>query len=173
MNKKIKRLTLCAVLIAFSLALFSIEMIIPPFPFAPSAKIGLANTVTLFMLTNRKLFSITDCFSVLISRCILGALITGRLMSVIFSLFGGIAAMLAMIFMRKLLSERQLILISVSGAVFHNLGQMVIALLFYGTFSAVYYLPALLLTGVLSGILIGLCVAIINKSGFYNKFLNS
>lgn len=172
MKSGIKRLTISALLVAFSLALFAIEMLIPPFPFAPSAKIGLANIVTLFMISNKKLFNVSDCFLVLISRCILGAFLTGRLMSVVFSLLGGISAILSMLIMRKLLSEKNVISMSISGAVFHNIGQMLTALCFYGTFSVIYYLPALFLTGVLSGILTGLCVVLVNKSKFYYNFLN-
>ena len=93
-----KKTVISALLVSLSLALFAIELLIPPFPFCPAAKIGLANIVTLFMLSCRKNFKISDVFLVLISRCVLSALITGRLMSVAFSLSGGIAAIIIMIF---------------------------------------------------------------------------
>lgn len=168
MNKT-KRIVYSALLVSLSLALFSVELLIPPFPFCPSAKIGLANIVTLYMLANKKRFYIRDIFLVLVSRCLLSALITGRLMSVIFSLAGGLAALFVMLLIRRLMSEKNIISMSISGAVFHNLAQILVAVLIYGTFSALYYIPSLFIAGVLCGILTGLCVKTINKINFINK----
>lgn len=162
MKSEIKRITILSLFIAVSLALFSIELLIPPFPFSPSSKIGLANTVTLFMLSNKHFFKTRDCFTVLVSRCILSAVITGRIMSVVFSLTGGIFALLSMIIIRKLFGK-SIILMSIIGAVFHNMAQMLVAVCIYGTFSALYYIPALFITGVLSGIITGLCILAIDK----------
>lgn len=166
MNASIRKLTILSLLTALSLALFSIELVIPPFPFSPSSKIGLANTVTLFMITKDSIFCRKDCFFVMLSRCILGALITGRLLSVLFSLTGGIVSMLFMFLARKILGSDSVVLISVTGAIFHNVSQMITAVCIYGVFSSFYYLPVLLVTGILSGIITGMCVKFINKSDF-------
>ena len=162
--KKTKRIITCALLTTVSLALFTVELLIPPFPFCPGAKIGLANIITLFMLSNRKIFKVSDCFCVLLSRCVLSALLSGRIISVVFSLSGGIAAILAMLLARKILSDKSVVCISISGAVFHNIAQIFVAICLYGTFGAIYHIPALFLVGVLCGMLTGLCVRIINKS---------
>lgn len=172
MKNKIYSITLSAVLTAFSLSLFAVELLIPPFPFCPWAKIGLANIVTLFMLTNPDYFRPRDCFLVLICRCLLASFITGQLMSVVFSLAGGALAFLIMLFIAGIMGQGPVIS-GIFGAVFHNFGQLLTAVLFYGTFSAVYYIPALVLTGTAAGALTGVCVLLINKSGFYKKFLNS
>lgn len=167
--KNTKRTVISALLVSLSLALFAIELLIPPFPFCPAAKIGLANIVTLYMLSCRNNFKICDVFLVLISRCILSALITGRLMSVAFSLSGGIAAILIMILVRNILSEKNIVAMSISGAVFHNLSQVIVAVCIYGTFSAFYYIPSLFIAGVVCGILTGLCVKLIVKANIINK----
>ncbi len=166
MNTSIRKLTLLSLLTALSLALFAIELVLPPFPFSPSSKIGLANTVTLFMIINDRAFHKKDCFFVLLTRCILGALVTGRLLSVVFSLAGGIVSMISMFVARRILGSGSVVLISVTGAIFHNVSQMVTAACIYGAFSSFYYLPALLVTGILSGIITGMCVKFINKSDF-------
>lgn len=166
---KTKRIITCALLTTVSLALFVIELLIPSFPFCPGAKVGLANTITLFMLSNRKFFRVMDCFGVLLSRCLLSALLTGRILSVAFSLSGGFASMLAMLLVRKILGEKSVVCISVSGAVFHNIAQIFVAVFLYGTFSALYYIPSLILVGVLCGVLTGLCVRFMNKSDFYKN----
>lgn len=157
----------CGLLTAVSLALFSVELLIPAFPFCPGAKIGLANIVTLFMLTNKKVFKVSDCLLVLISRCFLSALLTGRMISIAFSLVGGIAALFSMLLINLILSSKSAISMSITGAVFHNLAQVLIAICIYGTFSAIYYIPSLFLVGVLCGALTGLCVCFINKINLF------
>jgi len=165
----IKKITVSALLTALSLALFSIELLIPPFPFCPAAKIGLANSVSLFMLVNPKRFKYTEVFIVVVARCLLSALITGRLVSVLFSLCGGLVAVIAMISVRFFLDEKKIVIISVVGAIFHNFTQISVAVLIYGTMSAFYYIPSMFIAGIASGALIGLCVCLLNKNGFINK----
>lgn len=173
MKKRVNRITISAILVAFALSLFVIELLLPPFPFCPSAKIGLANVITLFMVTNRHFFKVSDCFFVLITRCVLSAIVTGRIMSVIFSLTGGLLALISMLFIARLVGFRSSVLVSISGAVIHNFAQMGVAILIYGTFSAVYYFPALFLTGVASGIITGLCISLINHNKYLYNFINS
>lgn len=166
----IKKITFIALLTALSLALFSVELLMPPFPFCPAAKIGLANTISLFMITNSKRFKLAEVFTVVVSRCILASLITGRLMSVIFSLCGGVFSVFSMFLAVFLLSRENVVIISIIGAIFHNLAQVLIAVCIYGTMSAFYYIPSLFIAGFVSGCLIGLCVRLLNKNGFINKF---
>ena len=167
--KKTGRIVICALLTAISLALFAVELLIPSFPFIPGAKIGLANIVVLFMLTNGSFFRNRDCFLVLVSRCVLSALLTGRMMSILFSFSGGLLSFVMMIAVRKILKEKNVVCISVSGAVFHNIGQIIVAVCIYGTFSIFYYIPSLFIAGVVCGILTGLCVKLMNKSGICKK----
>ncbi len=173
MKKGVNRITISAILVAFALSLFAIELLLPPFPFCPSAKIGLSNIVTLFMVTNRHFFKASDCFLVLVTRCLLSAIVTGRIMSVIFSLTGGLLALVTMLIIARLAGFRSSVLVSISGSVIHNIAQMGVAILIYGTFSAVYYLPALFLTGVASGIITGLCVSLVNNNKFLYNYINS
>lgn len=170
--KNTNRLIICALLSSVSLALFAVELLIPPFPFCPAAKIGLANVVNLFMLTNSKSFRTGDVFMVLVCRCVLAALVTGRFMSVLFSLSGGIAAVVAMLAVRFLLGEKNVVCISIAGAVFHNLVQILVAVLIYGVFSAFYYIPSMFIAGVLCGVLTGLCVKFINRINIDKRFFN-
>lgn len=173
MKSGANHITISAILTGLALSLFTIELLIPPFPFCPSAKIGLANIVTLFMLTKSNFFRVGECFLVIIARCLLSAVITGRIMSVFFSLSGGIISLLIMLLFRRILGLYSIVAISVSGAVVHNITQMCVAVLIYGTYSAVYYLPALFLTGVASGVITGLCIIFINKNKFISSLFNS
>lgn len=169
MKVKIKKIVLLSVLTAFSLALFALELLIPAFPLCPAAKIGLSNIIILFMLSRRNIFRTPDCFLVLVARCLLSAIVTGRLTSVFFSLGGGLAALLVMILMRRL-TNNTLMVVSISGAVFHNVGQTLVAILFYGVFSVFYMMPVFFLAGVLCGALTGACVLLINRNKALNIF---
>lgn len=46
--------------------------------------------------------------------------------------------------------------VSIAGAVFHNLGQIIVAMLIVETFSVIYYFPVLMVTGVVTGLVIGI-----------------
>lgn len=167
---KLRKTVLLSLLTAAALGLFTVELLIPSFPLCPAAKIGLANTVTLFMLSKDKLFTSADCFLVLVARCIISALITGRLMSVLFSFCGSFLALAAMLAARKIIG-RGIVAISITGAVFHNIGQTLAGIVFYGIFSVLYMLPAFFAAGILSGTVTGLCIFFINKNKSLEKFL--
>ena len=103
---KTKHLTLCAILIALALALsyterfIPLQMLIP----LPGVKLGLANIVTLIALY---LMGAKSAFAVLIPRCIFGAVFGGGITGLLFSLAGGILAMLTMILAKKIVTTKR------------------------------------------------------------------
>ncbi len=150
---KIRRLTLCAVLTAMACTLFWIELQIPsPIPI-PGVKLGLANLVTLFAM-----FAIgpVDTLLILILRILLGGLIGGNPMAVAYSFAGGLLCYLIMLLLRRILGGRQIWVAGVLGAVAHNLGQISVALVLTQTPQLLYYLPVLLVSGMLTGLFTGL-----------------
>lgn len=163
------KVVLLAVLTGISLGLFTIELLIPPFPFCPAAKIGLANVVTLFMLMHDRLFRASDCFLVLFARCILAAVVIGRLTAILFSLAGGITALFAMVLFKKAFNYE--IIVSIGGALAHNIGQILVSLIFYGVFSIFYMLPAFMLSGILSGALTGALVMLIRRNKQFEVYI--
>ena len=95
MNRRTKTLALCALLTALALGLSYVERLIPlglliPLP---GIKLGLANVVTLFALC---FLGLGPAFAVLIARCFLGSLFAGSLSGLVFSLTGGLLAMVVM-----------------------------------------------------------------------------
>ena len=93
MKTTARQLTLCAMLTALALALSWVERFLPlslliPLP---GIKLGLANIVTLFALYA---LGPAQALLILLCRCTLGALFAGNLNALIYSLFGGVAAML-------------------------------------------------------------------------------
>ena len=120
MRAKVMRLTQLGLLTAVSLIIFVIELQIPnPFPI-PGIKLGLANIITVFAVYRYKA---GEVFAVVIARILLGAVFSGNLFSIIYSLCGALLCLAGMLIFRLFIDERHLWISSVFGAVLHNIGQ--------------------------------------------------
>ena len=86
---KLRKLTFSALLASAALILFTVEAQIPPLTAVPGVKLGLANVVTVFAL-----FTVGPWWALAISltRIVLGALITGQVGAMLYSLAGGLLA---------------------------------------------------------------------------------
>ena len=151
---KTKQLALCAVLTALALGLsvmenfFPVTAVIP----LPGVKLGLANIVTLFALYR---LGAKPAMSILIARCLLGSLFAGNFSALLYSLMGGVVAMLVMIGLKQ--SKRLSIFgVSIGGAAGHNLGQIAAACITLGNTAVLGYLPILLAASLITGTLTGL-----------------
>ena len=124
--KNISQLALNSLLIGLALILSYIERFIPlqlVIPL-PGVKLGLANTVTLVALY---LINKRQCVIILIIRCILGSLFGGGITGLMFSLTGGLFAIIIMMIAQK--SKLFSIYgVSVLGAAFHHIGQIIISM---------------------------------------------
>ena len=139
---------------AIALALYAVESALPPIVPIPGVKLGLANIITLVVLWK---YSTKDAFFVLLVRILLATLFFGQVISLLYSLSGGLLCLLAMVFVQRLLHGHYLFLASMTGAVFHNLGQIGVAFLLTSVPAVLVYLPFLLLSGLVTGMFIGLC----------------
>ena len=147
-----KRLTKLALLTAVALILFTVEAQIPaPVPI-PGVKLGLANIVTVYAMFR---FGPKDTLLVLLARVLLGSAFAGSMMALWFSLGGGLLCWLVMIFLRKILTERQIWVCGVIGGVCHNIGQIAVCILVYQTTAVIAYLPVLMLSGIVTGLFTG------------------
>lgn len=150
---KPKRLVFDALLAAVALALFIVELQIPaPVPI-PGVKLGLANIVTVVAIF---LLSPLDAFAILFVRILLGSLFAGNFMALMYSAVGGLLCYVAMLGMRKVVTERQVWVCSVIGAIAHNVGQMAVAIAVTQTGALIVYLPVLLISGMIAGLFTGL-----------------
>ena len=149
------RLTNLALLTTVALIIFVIEANLPPLTSIPGIKMGLANIVTLSVLY---LYSRKDALMVLLVRVILGALASGQIMTLPYSLSGGLLCFCVCALLLPLFPLKRLWLLSVIGAVFHNIGQIIVAVVLTGTPEIIWYLPVLLISGTISGFFTG-CAA--------------
>ena len=160
-----KTLTTCAVLAALALALsymesfFPLALVIP----LPGVKLGLANIVTVYALYA---LGAPSALAVLVVRCLLGSLFAGNASALIFSLLGGLCAMLAMIALHAL-PRLSVYGVSVGGAAAHNCGQVAAAMLTLGSAAPLVYLPFLLVVSVFTGALTGFVASLLFRAMRY------
>ena len=155
---KTKKLILTAILTAFALVAFVIEGAIPPLTPIYGVKLGLANIFTLFALYA---LGTRYAAAVLSLRIVLGSIFTGQLVSFIYSLSGGLLSFLLMILLKRFFPLKQLWVLSVLCAVTHNIGQLAAAVFMTQTFAIAYYLPVLILSGIIAGAFTGLCAQLV------------
>lgn len=150
---KTKRLILTAILTAFALVAFVIESAIPPLTPIYGIKLGVANVFTLFALYY---LGKREAFAVLLLRIVLGSIFAGQIISFIYSLTGGLLSFLIMLLLKRFFSVKKLWVLSVICAVSHNFGQLIAAVLLTGAAEIMFYLPVLIISGIIAGAFTGL-----------------
>ena len=156
---KTTRIATYGLLVALAFIFSYIETLIP-FNFGvPGIKLGLANIVVMIALYK---LGFKEAFSLAIIRVVLVGFTFGNMFSILYSLSGGILSCLMMAFLKK--ADRfSMIGVSVVGGVMHNVGQILMAMIMLDTIQLYYYLPVLIIAGILTGILIGILGANIVK----------
>ena len=142
---------------AVALVLSFLETLIPNMVPIPGFKIGLANFAVLLALY---LFGFKEAVIVDLARIILAALLFGSFFSFWYALSGAACALIIEIIIKKT-EKFSPIGVSVFGAVFHNIGQFIVAVILIKSLGILYYLPFTLLFCVLSGALNGYLVLIL------------
>ena len=137
---------------ALALIFSYVETLIPIQLGIPGVKLGLANLIIVIALYK---MSLKETYLLSVTRVVLSGFIFGNLFSIIYSLAGGLLSLTVMALLKKR-GGYSVMGISVAGGVFHNIGQLVIAMIVVETYSVIYYVPVLLVAGVVTGLLIGI-----------------
>ena len=155
-TRKIARMGL---LVALSMILSYVESLIPAFVAVPGVKVGLANIVVIFAL-----YTLAPIEALIVSllRVILSSFLFGSVLSLLYSLSGALLSLGGMILMKKLKIFSTTV-VSVTGGVLHNVGQILVACLVLETDVLLYYLPVLILSGVITGAVIGIIASLVIK----------
>ena len=155
-TKKVAMLGLC---IALSMVLSFIEHQIPPLVAVPGVKVGLPNLVMVFMLYK---IGWKETAVVSLIRVVLVSMLFGSVVSMAYGLVGATLSLIGMTLLKKtkLFST---IAVSVVGGVLHNIGQIATACVVMGTAQIVYYLPVLLISGTIAGVVIGFVSGLLVK----------
>ncbi len=149
-NNKAKKIALFGMMVALAFTFSYFESLIPLNFVAPGVKLGLANLVVVIALY---LMKPGEAFAIAIIRIFLAGLTFGNVYSIAYSLCGGIFSFLVMYLVRK--TKLSVIGVSMLGGICHNIGQIIVAAIVMGTSRIAYYLPVLLVAGLITGLLLG------------------
>lgn len=153
-----KKTAVLALLTGLGLIAFILEGLLPSM-FIPGAKPGVAN---IFSLAALIMYSPLEAFIVVGARTLLGAMFAGNLSALLYSFTGGAAAIaVSSLLMRFLHPRVSVTAISVASAVAHNIVQNVVFVLISGAAQAFWYMPYLILLGVLSGAVVGVLTTLL------------
>ena len=146
-----KKVSILALFSAFAITLSYIESFIPVSGIL-GAKLGLANfavIMAMYLLGNKEALFIN------IVRILFIGFMFGNLFSICFSIAGAVVSFIAMILL-KYFKRFSMISVAVMGGVFHNIGQIIVAAFVVENISVVVYIPILIISGIVTGFIIGI-----------------
>ncbi len=147
---KTKKVVLTAILFAVALVLSIVESLIPSVPIpVPGIRFGLANIVVMYSLF---FLGKTTAFTIVVLKAMF-AVITRGAVAGLLSFTGGMFSIIIMIILLSIFKDKiSYLILSIFGAVFHNIGQFAAISLIYVGMNLWFYLPALLIFGVIAGL---------------------
>ena len=148
-----KKITRLSMLLALSILLAIIESFFPIIGgHIPGMKLGISNSVTIITLI---IYGYKEALGITILRVILMGILRTGLFSTgfFFSLGGAIFSVTASTFAQK--TKLSIIGISIIGAIFHSIGQILVAVFLLKLPSLFYYLPWMILASIITGCITG------------------
>lgn len=164
-KKKTEEIARLGLLTSLALIASYVELLIPVPIGIPGVKLGLANLVIVWALYGLRP---TEAFAVNGMRILLSGFMFGNLSMILYSLAGALLSFLCMYLVKKS-GAFSVIGVSLTGGVAHNVGQLLVAMLVLESLNLVYYGSVLLLSGLITGLLIGIVTREVYKRvpGFY------
>lgn len=144
-------------LLAFALILSYIETLIPLQVGIPGIKLGLANLAVVLCLY---LFGWREAFFLTVGKALLSGLMFGNLFMILYSLTGAVFSAVIMIGLKKS-GSFHVPVVSAVGGVAHNMGQLLVAGFVVKTYGVFYYMPILIIAGLITGIVIGIVSSLV------------
>ena len=154
---KTQKLTVMALTTAIAMVLSFIESQIPAFVAIPGVKMGLPNIAIVYALYR---LGWKEAAVISLIRVVLVSLLFGSAASFLYSFAGAVLSLLGMALLKKTGKFTEIV-VSVAGGVLHNIGQIAMASIILETDALRYYLPFLLVSGILAGVVIGLISGIL------------
>lgn len=154
---KAARVAIYGMMIALAFLFSYIESLIPISLGVPGVKLGLANLVTIVCMN---LLGIVPAIVVSLVRIVLNAFTFGNMSMMLYSMAGAALSLLVMAIEKKT-GLFGMVGISLSGGVFHNIGQLMLASVVLQSKAIFLYLPVLLISGSIAGIVIGVIASLL------------
>lgn len=143
-------------MVALAFTFSYLESLIP-FNFGiPGVKLGIANLVVVIALYT---MSAGEAIAIAVIRIFLSALTFGNFFSVSYSLCGGLLSFAVMYLAKK--TKLSVVGVSMLGGVSHNIGQIIVAAIVMETVRIAYYMPVLLVSGLITGLLLGIVAKLV------------
>jgi heptaprenyl diphosphate synthase len=104
-----------------------------------------------------------DAFTVLILRIIMASIFSGQVVGFMYSLCGGVISFAVMSTVSCFITRDKLWVISVLGAIAHNIGQIAVAIFITGTWQIAGYFSILFVSAIITGFLTGVSAQLVLK----------
>lgn len=151
---------------SLALILSYVETLIPISFGIPGIKLGLANLVIVIVLYT---YGGKEAFLLSVTRILLSGFLFGNLSMILYSMSGGIFSLAIMVLLCKT-GGFSIQGVSIAGGVFHNIGQLLLAMMIVETYQVGYYFPVLLISGLVTGLLIGIVSReVLKRTAFLKK----
>lgn len=148
---KVKTLTKMALLAAAALILGWLDSLIPLVPGVPGIKLGLSNLPLLYAVFYLSPWSTAVLMLVKVG---LSSLLFGNAVGALYSIAGGVLSVAVMLLLKRIRSI-SVIPVSTFGGILHMIGQIAVGMLLLGVRPMLAYAPWLLVSGLLTGALLG------------------
>ena len=169
-REQVSFITFTGVFLALSVILNIIESIISPLVgLPPGVKLGLSNIIIMFCLLSvnyRTAFMLSILKSIYI-------ITTRGITAGVLSVSGGLCSIVIMILVLIVSKNKaSYFLLSTLGGMSHNIAQILIASIIVKTHMITYYLPILIISGILAGTLTAIILKVVTPelNKIYKKF---
>lgn len=148
-------------LLSLSIILGYVEFLIFPDITIPGVKIGLSNICVMYTVYK---YDYKCAYLIGVLKVLLSSVLFSGVQALMFGLFGMLLSISVMLIF-KMTKKFSIFGISMIGGVFHNIGQLIVAVAITDTSRLMYYAPVLLIAGLICGCLIGIVCNILIKIG--------
>ncbi len=171
LNTKSGKIAMLAMLTVLSLILTYLESVFSLTVTIPGVKLGLANIAVLMAMY---IYDAREAVVVTICKILFVTIFFGNMYSLLYAITGALFSLVAMILCVKIF-DLNIIVVSMYGGLFHNIGQLIVARLILSSIALSYYLPVMTIGGIICGLIVGIITIFIlkltklyNLSGVYN-----
>lgn len=144
-------MVLCGVLVALAAIFSYVEAMIPISVGIPGVKLGFANIVVVFALYK---IDFKSALAISFVRILIMSALFGNPTMALYSLAGGMLSLIVMQTLKKT-GVFSVLGVSMAGGVFHNVGQVLMAIVVMETVGLLSYLAPLIIIGIITGLFIG------------------
>ena len=158
-RKRAWRVALSGMLLALMLVLGLVESMIPVTAGVPGIKLGLSNGVLIFAVY---MLNIPTAWVLMLLKVTLASLMYAGFGAFPYALAGGVLSLAAMTILSRVKGMHP-VTVSMVGGVAHNVGQVAMAMLMLSTSRLLYYMAVLMIVGLATGALTGICAHLVMK----------